>query len=461
MSLAHEYARRHAARFQEELADLLKIPSVSTQPEHAADVQRAAEWIVADMRRIGMTLAEIHQQGDYLPLVYGEWSGAGPDAPTLLLYTHYDVQPAAMEDGWTSDPFVPVVRDGRLYARGAVDSKSHVVAWLKAVESLLVADDPCPVNIKILFEGEEESGSEQIFEFVASNKEKLASDVIIISDGSMSDENQPIMNYGLRGLVSLELTVTGPKRDLHSGHYGGTIHNPIQALSEIIARLHDKDGRVTVPGFYDNVRDLDDEERALLGKMAPLVQQEWKTVTGAAAAWGEPGHALHERIGTRPTLEINGIAGGFYGEGFKTVIPSKAWAKISCRLVPDQDPARIYRLIHDYIDQITPPTIQCEMVELEAGSEGILLDRSAPPMKAAAASYEKAWGVTPLFTREGGSVPVVESFLKNLDAPVVTMPFGLKEGGAHGPNEFVVLEMFQKGIAAAIFFAQEFAAMTD
>ncbi|MBC8172120.1 MAG: dipeptidase [Anaerolineae bacterium] len=455
---AHEYARSHAEAFRGQLVELLKIPSVSTMPEHAPDVLKAAEWLIIDMQRMGLT-ARIYQQAEYLPLVYAEWLGAGVDALTVLVYCHYDVQPAFLSDGWDSEPFVPTEREGKIYARGAVDSKSHVIANLKAIESLLLSDEPCPVNIKLLFEGEEESGSEHIFRFVAQNQALLKADVCIVSDGSLPDVNQPVLDYGLRGIVTMELTVTGPKRDLHSGHYGGNVHNPIQALAEIIAQLHDEHGRVTVPGFYDAVQPLTEAERAVLAEVQPWIENEWQTVTGAPQPWGEAEYRLHERIGVRPTLEINGITGGYAGEGFKTVIPSKAMAKISCRLVPDQDPVHIYVAVRDYIATLTPPTVKSELRELEEGSRGIILARDGVPMQAAARAYEKGWGVKPIFSREGGSIPVVEVFQRELQMPIVLLPFGYKGCGAHSTNEHVYIEMFHKGIDTAIHFYHEFAAM--
>lgn len=454
MPTAHDYARQHAGRFRHQFIDLLRIPSVSTLPEHAADVMRAAHALVDDMRRIGLHHVQTFQQPGYLPLVYGEWLEAGPAAPTALIYCHYDVQPAAPEDGWETDPFDPVERDGRVYARGAVDSKAHVIAQLKAVESLLAADDPCPVNFKLLFEGEEESGSEHIFDFVTNNRDRLAADVCVVSDGSLPAENQPVLVYGLRGVMTMELTITGPQRDLHSGHYGGTVHNPIQALMEIGAALHDTDGRVNVPGFYDAVRPISPEERATLQGIAPWAAAEWETVTGAPAPWGEPEYALHERIGARPTLEFNGVAGGFYGPGFKTVLPAKAIAKISCRLVPDQDPARIFELVRDHIARLTPPTVRADLRLLEAGAPGALFDRDSAGMRAAIQAYTQGWGAAPILTREGGSVPVVTAFEQALNKPIVLMPFGYKGGRAHGPNEYMVLDMFYKGIDTAIYFYQ-------
>lgn len=457
MTRAHDYAKAHRERFKAQLIELLRIPSVSTLPQHAADVQRAADWLVADMRRIGLERAEIHRQPGCLPLVYGEWLGAGSDAPTVLIYGHYDVQPAAPEDGWESDPFQPVERAGRLYARGAVDSKSHVIAQLKAVESLLAAEEHPPVNLKLLFEGEEESGSAHIFRFVAANRERLRAEACVICDGSMPHPRQPVLACGLRGIVEMELTVSGPARDLHSGHYGGTVHNPIQALAEILAQLHDEEGRVAVPGFYQDVLPLDEEERAALAEGMPWVEAEWQAVTGAPKPWGEPEYRLHERIGARPTLEFNGIAGGFAGPGFKTVLPARASARISCRLVPRQDPRRIYELVRAHVRQLTPPTVRSELRLVDPGAPGVLLDRHTPAMQAALRAYERGWGARPIFTREGGSVPVVSAFQQELQTPLVLMAFGYKGCGAHGPNEHVYLDMFYQGIDTAIYFCYELA----
>jgi acetylornithine deacetylase/succinyl-diaminopimelate desuccinylase-like protein len=450
------YARANASRFEAALIDLLRIPSISTLPEHVGDVERAASWVIDEMRRIGLTRAEIFQKPGYLPLVYGEWLGAGENAPTVLIYCHYDVQPARLADGWTSEPFVPTARDGKLYARGALDSKLHVIAHLKAAESLL-ASGGLKVNLKLLFEGEEESGSEHIIDFVAEQAELLRADVCVVSDGSMPDPGQPVLPYALRGIVGMELVVTGPKRDLHSGHYGGSVHNPIQALAEIMAALHDESGRVTVPGFYDAVRPVDDEERAALAAIEAWTAAEWEMVAGAPSQWGEPGYTLHERIGARPTLEFNGISGGFQGEGTKTVIPAQASVKITCRLVPDQDPQHMYALVRDYIQSITPPTVQAELRLSDLGAPGILLDRHTQAMQAAMRAYEQAWGRRPLFSREGGSVPVIAALKQALACPLVIMPFGYKGGGAHSTDEFIYPEMLHKGIHTAIDFYRRLA----
>lgn len=459
MTTAHEYADQHFSRFLDEYKALLRIPSISTLAEHAPDVRRAAEWLAENMRRIGFDKAEVLQHSaGRCPLVYGEWLGAGPNAPTVLVYCHYDVQPADKEkDGWHTEPFEPVEKDGRIYARGAVDSKGHVMAQLKAAESLLAAEGRPPVNLKVILEGEEESGSENLTAFVPENLEKLKADVCIVSDGSMPDVQQPVLVYGLRGAMTMELEVFGPARDLHSGHYGGNVHNPIHALADIIHQLHNPDGSVAVPGFYDKVIELDAEEREVLKKALPWAEAEWQKVTEAPQPWGEPQYTLLERSGARPTLEVNGIEGGFYGNGFKTVLPAKALAKISCRLVPQQDPDEIYQLIQDYVQQITPPTVRAETRQLAVGAPGVLFDRKSPAIQSAAVAYQKAWGLEPFFTREGGSVPIVSDFQQYLKMPIALMPFGYKGCGAHGPNEHMYLDMFRKGIHTMLYFYDEIA----
>jgi acetylornithine deacetylase/succinyl-diaminopimelate desuccinylase-like protein len=449
---AHEYALNNAPRFREQLKELLRIPSVSTMPEYAEDVKRAAAWLVADLQRIGFDRAEAIATAGH-PIVYGEWLGAGDNAPTVLVYCHYDVQPADIADGWDTPPFEPVERDDKIYARGAVDSKSHVVAQLKAAEALL-ATGHSPVNIKLLFEGEEETSSANLAAFVAHNRERLKADVCVICDGSMADREQPAMAYSLRGIVAMELEVFGPRQDLHSGHYGGTVHNPIQALAEIIAQLHNPDGSVAVPGFYDDVMSLDDAERADLESALPWIDAEWHSVAAAPQSWGELQYNLHERIGARPTLEINGIAGGFAAEGFKTVLPAKALAKISCRLVANQQPERIYQLVKNYIAEIAPPTVRTEM-RLHSTGEPALVDRNSLAVQAAMNAYEKAWGKRPFLTREGGSVPIVVDLQRALQSPMVFMAFGYKGCGAHGPNEHVYLDMWRKGIDTMLYFYQE------
>ncbi|MCY3908139.1 MAG: M20/M25/M40 family metallo-hydrolase [Anaerolineaceae bacterium] len=458
MNDARSYAREHAPRFRRQYEALLRIPTVSTLPQHAADVERAAQWLAGDMRAIGMDSAEVlHLAGGRHPLVLGEWRGAGEAAPTVLLYAHYDVQPAAMEDGWDSDPFEPVERDGRIFCRGSVDSKLHVMSQLKAVEALLATPGGAPVNIRVLLEGEEESGSETISAFVAQQPERVRADVAVISDGVVLAPDQPSLVYALRGIVTMELHVEGPGQDLHSGHFGGTLHNPLQALAEIVAQLHDAEGRVSVPGFHDDVVEADGAERALLAHTNRWSEREWEAVADAPALHGERGYNTQERIGLRPTLEINGFGGGYTGPGFKTVLPQRAMAKISCRLVPDQDPQRIYALLQDHIAAITPPTVRSELRQLDLGSRAVTLGRDTRAMRAAAAAYERAWGVAPLYERAGGSIPVTFA-LQEACEELVIMGFGTRDGRAHGPNENVHVESLKRGVRAMIHFLQEIGA---
>ena len=454
MTPIHSYIDSHFESFKAQLFDLLRIPSVSTAPDHAADVRRAAEWVAADMRRIGLNNVEILPTDGH-PIVYGEWLGAGADAPTVLIYGHYDVQPAALADGWHSDPFQPEEREGFIYARGSSDDKGQMFAHLKAAESLLADGGKPPVNLKFLIEGEEEIGSVHLGEFVSTNHERLAADVCVISDSGMPTADQPSIVYALRGILALELEVCGPSADLHSGAYGGAVHNPLQALAEILAQLHTPDGRVTVPGFYDDVLELTEQERTELAK-AGMDEARWTQMTGIPRSWGESQFAIHERTGARPTLEINGMAGGYHEEGFKAVLPARAIAKISCRLVANQNPDRISELVRAHILSLVPPSVRAE-VRVKRGAPPAFVDITTPVMTAAIAAYEQGWGKRPVFMREGGSIPVVSDFQRELHLPVILMGLGLNNDGAHGPNEHYHTEMFRKGIHTAAYFYAEIA----
>ena len=454
MSDPYQFAEANRERFLDEYQDLLRIRTISTQPRHAGDVAKAAEWLRDMMLRIGMTRAEVilMPQGR-CPLVLGEWDGAGEDAPTILIYCHYDVQPAEVADGWDTQPFEPTIVGDRLYCRGAVDSKLHVMANLKAVESWLAADEKPKANIKVVLEGEEESGSENINAFIAAHPERLAADIAMVSDGAILAPGQPSLTYGLRGIAALEVTVSAPVSDLHSGHWGGSVHNPIQALCEILAQLHDENGTVAVPGFYDDVAAVTAQDRALLEAVEPYLQAEWNDVVAAPAVWGEADYILPERLGARPTLEINGMHGGYTGAGMKTVLPAKASAKITCRLVPTQDPMRVIDCVSRHIQHIAPETVTVEITPSEPGAEAVLLDVDGVAMRSAAAAYEHAWGVAPVYERSGGSVPICFECMK-VAREVVIMSYGLKSGRAHGPNENVELGNFYKGIAATIRFIE-------
>lgn len=458
MSNAHEYAASNRDRFMDELQTLLRIPSVSAdRTNHSGDVRQAAEWLVEHMQSIGLENVELIDLEGHHPLVYGDWLHAGDDAPTVLVYGHYDVQPAALKDGWDTDPFEPVIKDGKLYARGSSDDKGQMFAQLKAAEALL-ASRACPVNIKYLLEGEEEVSSGGLNKYVPANKEKLAADVCVISDTDILNKEQPSIVYSLRGITYFEMEVFGPAQDLHSGSYGGTVHNPVQAIAEIVAALHDETGKVAVPGFYDDVLPLADDEREKL-KAVAMSDAAHKAQTGAPMPWGEPGYSITERIGARPTLEIHGIEGGFYGEGSKTVLPARAIAKISCRLVANQNPKKIYQLVTGYIQQIAPPTVRVEMRQVGSDGEPALVDINDPALKAAVNAYEKGWGKPPVYVRGGGSIPIVAKFQQELGLPVILLGFGLNTDGVHGPNEHFHVDMFYKGIDTAIHFLQETAAL--
>lgn len=451
---ALDYAKAQGDRFRHELHDWLRIPSVSTYPENKEDVRRAGQWLVDHLNKIGMQ-AELHLTAGH-PIVYAEWMNAGADKPTLLIYGHYDVQPADKEkDHWTTDPFEPVEKDGKLYARGSSDDKGQAFAHVKAVESLLMTEGQLPINVKMIIEGEEEVSSLHLAEYVTANKERLAADVCVISDTAILTKDDPSIVNGLRGLVYMEIHVQGPKADLHSGGFGGTVHNPAQALAEIIAGLHNLDGSVSVPGFYDDVLTLSEEDRAEF-KKADWTFEDWAASTGLAKSWGEQQYTLRERIGARPTLEVNGMISGFTGEGAKTVLPARAMAKISCRLVANQNPHRIYELVRDYVKQITPDTVKVDVVKLHEGDPAYM-DPKLPVMQAAIAAYTQGWGKPPVFMREGGSIPIVANFQRDLGVPVVLMGFGLNSDGAHGPDEHFHIDMFHKGIDTLIYFYNEVA----
>jgi acetylornithine deacetylase/succinyl-diaminopimelate desuccinylase-like protein len=447
----YEFVDANRKTFIEELKELLRIPSVSTLSEHKGDVRRTAEWLKAHLESIGMGRVALYETPGN-PIVYAEWMDAG-DAPTVLIYGHYDVQPADDADNlWLSDPFEPEVRDGSLYARGATDDKGQTFTQIKAIQSLL-ANGQMPVNVKFIIEGEEESGSTNLYPFVEQHTDLLAADVVIVSDTSILGLDRPSIVVGLRGIVSLEIEVRGPSHDLHSGMYGGLVQNPAQALVQLLAAMHDEHGHVMVPGFYDSVRDVDEAERAELAK-TPFTLERLQRETGVGVAWGEPEYAPHERIGIRPTLEFNGLVGGWTGEGGKTVLPARALAKVTCRLVPDQSPDEIYRKIRDYVAAITPDTVRSEVRKLHEGMWAVV-DTESAYMQAAVRAYEFGFGKRPIFMREGGSIPIVGTFQQHLDAPVILMGFGLPDDGLHGPNEKYSLHCFDRGMKTAIKFYQE------
>lgn len=439
-------ARANRERYLDQLVDFLRIPSISALSEHKDDMRRAAEWLAADMTRAGLSNVQVAPTAGH-PIVYGEWLGAGPDAQTVLVYGHYDVQPVDPIDLWTSPPFEPKVSDGEIYARGASDDKGQMFAHVKAVEAMLSEGGRLPVNVKMIFEGEEEVGSPSLEPFVLGHKNLLAATSSVISDGRIVDADTPSLVYALRGMAYMEFRIKGPKRDLHSGSYGGSVHNTAQLVAEIIASMHDRNGVVTISGFYDKVRMLSSEERGEL-KRVPYSLAQWQEETGLTTPWGEQEYTFLERTTARPTCEINGMWGGFQGEGGKTIIPAEAGAKVSMRLVPDQDPQEIAELFRAHVRSFVPADYQLEVLEHVHGMPAIT-PIDSKEIKAASRAYQATWGKPPVFTREGGSIPIVLTFQQELGTPVVLMGFGLADN-VHSPNEHFRLEHFYRGIETII-----------
>ena len=451
---ARKFSREHAERFRMELHEMLRIPSLSGDPAHAGDIRRMAEWLATHMDELGLENVAVMPTAGH-PVAYGEWMGAGPDKPTVLVYGHYDVVPALMEDGWLTDPFEPVEKDGKIYARGATDDKGQLFIHVKALESWLKTDGRAPVNVKFLLEGEEEVSSPNLVPFLKEHLDLLKADVCIISDSSMRSIDEPAILHSLRGMTYMELEVHGPTDDLHSGLWGGAAHNPALALVEILGKLYNPDNTIAVPGFYDDVVPLSADERAMIAK-TDLTEEQYKASTGVPAIWGDAHYNIRERISARPTLDINGMWSGWTGPGPKTIIPARAGCKISSRLVGNQDPHKIFELFKSYIASITPPTVHVE-VKLITTGKAALFPFDIPEMQAASQAYEKGWGVKPIFTRGGGSIPVVAEIADLMGIPVVMMGYGLDDDGLHSPNERFSVEMFHRGIETAIVYLEELA----
>ena len=442
------FAEAQRARFLTEYQDFLRIPSISTDPAHAHDIQAAAAWVADRLRAMGISRVEVMPTARH-PVVFGEWLGAGSAAPTVLIYGHYDVQPADPLDLWTSDPFTPTFLGDYIHARGASDMKGQVTAVLNGVESALHAGG-LPVNLKFLIEGEEEIGSPSMADFIANQRDLLASNFSLNADAGGLVEGIPAIGYALRGLTYYDLTVYGPERDLHSGGYGGVIHNPAQVLCDLVAGMHDASGRVTLPGFYDRVRPLSEEERAELARL-PFADEHFRQQAGVAELWGEAGFSAIERIGARPTLEVNGILSGFTEEGSKTVLPAKAMAKISMRLVPDQDPREVRGQFLSYLAAHAPTTVRWEARELNAAFP-VITERSTSEVQALQAALETVWGVAPIFTRGGGSVPIVADLKQILGIDSVLTGFSQPGDRIHSPNERQHLPNWSRGTEAIIHF---------
>ena len=446
------YIQRNRDRYISELNEFLAIPSISNNAENRADMERCAAFLRDRLESIGMQKAALFPTPGH-PIVYGEWLGA-PGKPTVLFYGHYDVQPVDPLDLWISPPFEPTIRDGELYARGAIDDKGQGWMNLKAAEAHLQDRGTLPVNLKLLLEGEEEVGSAHLDAFIRSHQELLQADVALISDTPMFDRGIPSICYGLRGLAYFQLDLKGSSQDLHSGSFGGSVINPNFALAQIISSLKDSEGRILIPGFYDEVAPMSDREKAELSRL-PFDQERFRAEVGAPELFGEAGFGTLERIWSRPTLDVNGLCGGFTGEGAKTVIPAAAMAKVSMRLVPDQDPDRIAHLFGQHLKTLTPPSVELELTRMHGGKPW-LASIDHPAIRAASRAFEKGFGASPVFTREGGTIPVVTTLAETLGLSTVLMGVGLPDENAHAPNERLDLGNFQNGIVSVAHFFDEF-----
>jgi len=438
-----------------ELHDFLRIPTISAKSEHKPDIERGARWVSDHLRAAGFKSVEIVPTSLH-PIVYAE-SLEAPGKPTILFYGHYDVQPPEPIELWTSPPFEPTVRNGNLFGRGTADDKGQVHIHLKALESLHKLHGKFPINIKVLIEGEEEVGSVSLWNYVQSNKEKLNADALLVSDTSMLAKGVPSITYGLRGLNYYQIELTGPVRDLHSGVYGGAVPNPLTILTELFAKLHDKNFRVTIPGFYDSVAKVSAAERKALNAL-PWKKKDFEKAVGAPGYDGEKGFTIVERLWTRPTLELNGIWGGYIGEGAKTVIPSKANAKFSTRLVPNQDPRKIAKLVEKHVRKLLPKLVHCKFDVLSTGKPWVA-PYHAPIFQKAQAALEKGFGKRAAFIREGGSIPFVTQMYDTFKVPCVLIGFGLPDENAHAPDEHIALENYFGGIKAIAHFYADLATL--
>lgn len=450
-----EYIESKPEDHLNELKEFLRIPSVSTKSEHKADIEKAAHWVADKLRSAGFENVEIEPTKMH-PLVYGE-SLHAPGKPTILFYGHYDVQPAEPLDLWTSPAFEPTARNGNLYCRGAVDDKGQVHIHLKALESLQKTAGKLPINVKAIIEGEEEVGSVSLWDFVQQNKQRLKADALVVSDTAMLAKGVPSITYGLRGLNYYEVEIIGPAQDLHSGVFGGAVPNPLTILAEMIAKLHDKNFRVTVPGFYDDVATVSRAERKALNSL-PWKERDFRKTVGAPVLDGEKGYTIVEQLWIRPTLEVNGMWGGYMGEGAKTVIPSHAHAKISTRLVPNQDPAKIAKLVERHIRKLLPKSVTCNFKVLSMGKPWVAA-YSHPIFQKAIHALDAGFGKKAVFIREGGSIPFVTQMHDTFNIPCVLLGFGLPDENAHAPDEHIALENYFSGIKAVALFYDSLASL--
>ena len=448
-----DFVNVNRERYLEELKAFLAIPSISALPQHLGDVKRCAEWCVSEMQRIGLQNVKLLDTPGN-PVVYGDWLGA-PGAPTVLFYGHYDVQPVDPLELWESPPFEATIRDGEIYARGSADDKGQVFMHFKAIEAHLKQNGRLPVNMKIILEGEEEVGSVNLDDFIRGHKNDLSADVVVISDSPMFARGVPSICYGLRGLVYFQLDLRGSNTDLHSGSFGGAVANPAFALSQVIAQMKDRGGRIRIPGFYDDVVPLQEEERKAWASL-PFNEKAFKKDFGIPKVVGETGYTTLERTWARPTFEVNGLLSGFTGEGAKTVLPAVAMAKISMRLVPNQDPDKIAQLFEDYVKKVAPKTVEVKVTRMHGGKPW-MTDFDNKFVQAAGRAIQKGFGKEPVFNREGGSIPVVATFQEILGLPSVLFGVGLPDENAHAPNEKLDLGNFHGGIIASAFLYDEIA----
>ena len=446
------YLAAHAVDFEERLCQWLRIPSISTDPAHRADLERAADWVLEQLKSLGLAAEKIPTDG--APLVYAE-SPSVARAPTVLVYGHYDVQPVEPLEAWVSPPFEPTRRDGAICARGATDDKGQMLTHLWGAEAWLRTAGALPVQLKFLIEGEEEVGSEHLERFLQTRPEQLACDCVVISDGTQFGPDQPAICYGLRGIAYYELRLRGPKRDLHSGSFGGTVTNPANALAQILAGLVDQHGRIQIPGFYEQVEPLGPEERQRLAQL-PFDETEFLARLGVSGTTGEEGYSLLERRWARPTFDIHGLWGGYQGEGTKTVLPAEAGAKFSFRLVPHQDPANITQGLRQRLQELCPPGIRMELLETH-GTPAVLVPVDSPYVQAAVRAIQQAFGRPPLFIREGGSIPIVAAFQQAFRVPVLLLGWGQDDDNTHAPNERFRLIDFHRGIRASAYLWAELA----
>lgn len=445
---ALQYLSENREQLLEKLNTFLSIPSVSTDSVHKQDIKAAADYLESYLNDIGFDLVEQQDTGGH-PLIFAEYNQAGPDAPTALFYGHYDVQPVDPIDQWKSDPFQPEIRDGRLYARGSSDDKGQVFMHLAVFEAYMKTEGKLPINVKVCIEGEEEIGSENLYKVLHDKKEQFDADFAVISDSGMVAENQPTILYGLKGFTGIEINVTGPDHDLHSGMYGGAVRNPIMALTHILASMKNEDEVVTVDGFYDGVEPLSENERKLISNVQG---ENYEESTGVKETVSEKGYTAKEHTMGRPTFEINGMYGGYQGEGTKTIIPSTATAKITCRLVPGQNPETIQELLEKHINQATPSGVTVDVKKEKLSSKAYKVEPDNPLIRKAAESYTKAFGKETVYVRMGGSIPVVEWIEDIYNIPIVLLGFGTPDDRLHSPNESFPLDSFDKGMETLVYY---------